>query len=389
MEFYLAVFHGFEGYLGKVFHLEEPLHREFRLDGHVCAFGVAHFVVVVLHFLEQCGGVEVFHNLFAYRLACHAYVHACGFAEGGVVVEYVDAFEVVFFAKHIVVNVVGGGYLEASRSEFDVHVAVLDNGDGAVHQRHYHFLAPQPLVFGVGGVYTHCRVAHDGFGTCRCHDGVATAFVVGGDNLAFVACGAGAVVVGNVVAEVEQFAVFVFKYNFLVAEGGEGFWVPVYHTYPAVYQSFVVKVHESVNHAARAYVVHGEGGAVPVAGGAEAFQLFKDDAAVFVGPVPSMFEEFLTSDVVFLDTLLCQFVHHFGFGGDGCMVGAGYPAGVFAQQTGATHQHVLYGVVEHVSHVQHTCYVGWRYHHSVGFATVGFGAEKSEFLPLGVPAVLY
>ena len=142
-------------------------------------------------------------------------------------------------------------------------------------------------------------------------------------------------------------------------------------------------------HAARANVVHGEGSAVPVAGGAEAFQLFEDDAAVLVGPVPSMFEEFLASDVVFLDALLSQFVHHFSFGGDGGVVGAWHPAGVFAKQAGATNQHVLDGVVEHVSHVQHTCYVGWRYHHSVWFATVGFGAKKSEFLPLGVPAVLY
>ena len=217
MEGYLAVFHGLKGYLGKVFHLEEPLHGEFRLDRHVGAFGVAHFIVVVLHFLEQSGSVEVFHNLFAHRLACHADIHAGVFAEGGVVVEYVDALQVVFLAEHIVVHVVGWGYLKASRAEFDVHVAVLDNGDGAVHQRHYHFLAPQPLVFGVGGVDTHCCVAHDGLGTCRCHDGVATALVVGGDNLAFVACGAGSVVVCEVVAQVEQFAVFVFKDNLLVA----------------------------------------------------------------------------------------------------------------------------------------------------------------------------
>ena len=83
---------------------------------------------------------------------------------------------------------------------------------------------------------------------------------------------------------------FLFEDHFIVAQGRQGFRVPVDHADTTVNQAFVIQVHEGTDDAFRANVIHGERGAFPVAGAAEAAQLLEDDATVLVGPVPSVLE---------------------------------------------------------------------------------------------------
>ena len=73
--------------------------------------------------------------------------------------------------QHIVVGVVGRCHLQATSTELDVHITVLDDGNHAVHQRYDDLLALQPLVLRVLGVDTHGGIAHDGFRTSGCYYG--------------------------------------------------------------------------------------------------------------------------------------------------------------------------------------------------------------------------
>jgi len=47
-----------------------------------------------------------------------------------------------------------------------------------------------------------------------------------------------------------------------------------------------------------------------------------------------MLQEYFTADIPFINALFAQFVDHFGFGGNGGMVGPRHPAGIFARHTG-------------------------------------------------------
>ncbi len=69
------------------------------------------------------------------------------------------------------------------------------------------------------------------------------------------------------------------------------------------------------------------------------------------------------------------------------MISARYPAGVLTLHAGAADQHILYSIVEHVSHMQYAGNVGRRNDHRIGFTVVGFGVEKTIFLPKAVPFV--
>ena len=138
-----------------------------------------------------------------------------------------------------------------------------------------------------------------------------------------------------------------------------------------------MQIAENFNHAFRTNFVHREGCAFPVARCAEFFQLFQDNSAVFVRPVPGVFQKLIARKVGFFDPFFSQTSHNFCFGSNGCVVGSGYPAGIFSLHTRTAHKYVLNGIVEHVPHVKHAGYVWWRNYDGVRFALNGRGMKKS------------
>ena len=263
----------------------------------------------------------------------------------------------------------GRGDLEAAGAEIHVYVFILDHRYLAAHQRHYNALPFQVGVFRVVGVDAHRRVAHDRLGARRGHYGVAV-----------LAC--------YVVAQIVELAVLLFVDHFDVAQSGLGLRIPVDHPLAAVDQSAAVKVDKHLGDALRAQFIHGEGCPAPVARGAELAQLLQDDAAVLVSPVPCVLQELLAGKIALLDPFLGKLGYHLGLGGYRGMVGAGHPEGVLARHAGAAHQYVLYGVVEHVAHVEHTGDVGRRDYYRVRFARVGSALEEVMTHPVVIPFVL-
>ena len=106
-------------------------------------------------------------------------------------------------------------------------------------------------------------------------------------------------------------------------------------------------------------------------------------------PVPGMIQEFVTAQICFFNPLLGQHVDHPGLCGNGGMIGSRHPQGIFSQHAGTADQNILKGIVEHVSHVQHSGYIGWGYYDAVRFPLIG-GAFKELILhPVSVPLILH
>ena len=183
----------------------------------------------------------------------------------------------------------------------------------------------------------------------------------------------------------EEVALLLFVDDLLGREGGEGLRIPVHHAQATIDKALVIEIDEDLDDALGTLLVHGEGSAVPIAAGTKAAQLLEDDASVLVGPVPGMLQELLTGEVVLLDALLGELLHHLGLCSDRGMVGAGDPAGILTLHTGTTHENVLDGIVQHVAHVEHTGYVGRRNHDGIGLASVWLTREKFVVQPILVP----
>ncbi|MPM59314.1 hypothetical protein SDC9_106154 [bioreactor metagenome] len=109
---------------------------------------------------------------------------------------------------------------------------------------------------------------------------------------------------------------------------------------------------------------------------------------MFFLPLPSMTQEFLPGDCALFNTLSFEFGHYLGFGSYGCVVGSRNPASIFPGHPGSSYQYILYCIIEHMAHVEHTGYIGRRDHYCVRLPVIGFRMEVTLFHPISVPFVL-
>ncbi len=292
-------------------------------------------------------------------------------------------------AESIVVHVVGWGHLEATGTEFNVHVAVLDDRNYPADHRHDNLMSTEPLVLRILRVDAHRGITHNGLRTCCSHDCIVAASLV---HVKYFALFAGRndwvhICVCHIVAEVEELGLFVTIDDLLGAEHGLCLRIPVDHTEAPVDESLVVEVHENTHHRLAAGVVHCECGTVPVAGRAELLELLEDDSAVLLFPFPGIFEEFLTGEVALPDAHSGKLVDDLCLSCDGCVVGTRHPAGVLAVHTCLTDKDILDGVVEHVAHMEDTSHVRWWYHYRVRLPFIRFRMKELVLEPVGVPFV--
>ena len=151
----------------------------------------------------------------------------------------------------------------------------------------------EALVFGVN---SHCHVGHDGFGALGSDDDALARITFQG------------------VIEVEQLGVFLAVNHLFVGQYCFRLRVPVGHAQAPVNAAFFVQIHKNPDYGFRQAVFHRKAGTFPITGSAQAFELIEDDAAVFVFPLKSVFEELIAANVGFADALCAQLLHHLGFG---------------------------------------------------------------------------
>jgi hypothetical protein len=91
---------------------------------------------------------------------------------------------------------------------------------------------------------------------------------------------------GKGIADVVEMAVDVFVLHFQIGQGRVAAVAPVDDVIALIDQALFVKLDENLAHRLGEALVHGEAFPLPVAGGAQAFELVDDGAAVFLSPFP-------------------------------------------------------------------------------------------------------
>ena len=237
--------YGWQGYLGKVLHGEEPLLAQTWLYGCVgVTLAVAHLVLIVLYALHESCLLQVYGYLLAHLHAVHAHIESGLLREGTVGVEDVYRVQVVGLAQLIVIDIMGRGYLQTSRTELDVHITVLDDWYDASHQGNRHLMSTKPLVLDILGVDTHGGVAHDGLGTRGGHHCIVSAIGILMQYLSLCGTYGIGVLVGHVIAQMIEVALLVPVHYLFGAEHRLSLGVPVDHAESTVNQTFVIQVAE-------------------------------------------------------------------------------------------------------------------------------------------------
>ena len=384
----LVVHHGRQGEIGKVLHAEIPLHAKTGFNGSICVtFRITHFIVIVFHFLKQACGFKILGNLFTHGHTILTDVHSCGFRERSVGIEDINRFEIVLFAEHIVVRIVGGRDFQTAGTEFDIDIAVFNDRNHTIHEGDAHLLSLQPTILRILGVNAHGRVAHNGFGARGCDNGIATFLVTMDDFALNSRCGT--VISLNIILEVVEFAFLLAIDHLFVGECGLRLGIPVDHTEATIDQPFVEEINKDFDHAFAARFVHREGGAIPIARSTELTKLLENDAAVLFCPIPGVGKELFARQITLANALFRQFIDHFGFSRDRSVVSAGHPASILAFHASTTHENILNRVVQNMSHVQNTSNIGGRNDNRVRPALVGLRTEKFMVGPVSIPLTFH
>ena len=223
IEFQFIIHYRRQRHICKMLHFEEPLHRQFRFDHHVRAFRISYLICISLCLFQQTGSFEVFLNLLTNIETVHTDIHTGSFTQCTVVVENVNAGQIVLFTQHIVIHVMSRSHFKTTCTELNVYIIVFDNRNHTVYQRNDHFLSFQPRILRVIRIDTHSSIAHDCFRTGSCHYCITTFRIT----LHFV-------------TKIIQFAMFFLVDNFFVRKGSQCFRVPVYHADTAINQSFII-----------------------------------------------------------------------------------------------------------------------------------------------------
>ena len=175
-------------------------------------------------------------------------------------------------------------------------------------------------------------------------------------------------------------------------------WIPIDQTLAAVDQAFVVHFHEDFDHRivkiwaifmAGARVTlrtcHGEGCAVPIAGGAQAFELVYNCPARLLFPLPDFFQKLLAAQShAARFAPVCQLPLNDHLRGNARMVCPGLPKGVKAAHPVPAHQDILQSIVEGMTHMQNARNIGRGNHDAIargsGFG-IGPGCKTARRLP--------
>ena len=139
--------------------------------------------------------------------------------------------------------------------------------------------------------------------------------------------------------------------------------IPVDHSAPSIDQPFAVKIDKNLLDGANVIGIKSIALARPIAGAAEALQLFDDDPAMFVLPFQHAAKKFITSKVVarfFLGS--AQMFFDGGLGPNAGVIGSWKPQHLEALHTRATGQNILNRVVKNMTHRKNSGHVRRRNH---------------------------
>ncbi len=126
--------------------------------------------------------------------------------------------------------------------------------------------------------------------------------------------------------EVIQRGFFFAVFHFEVGDGGLEARRPVDQTGTAIDESLFVEAHKRLSDCPAQPLVQGEAFAAPVTGGAEAPDLIRDHAAVFLLPFPGALDEFLAPELFARHFLVFeQVAFHHELCGNAGVIGARNP----------------------------------------------------------------
>ena len=154
--------------------------------------------------------------------------------------------------------------------------------------------------------------------------------------------------------------------------------------------SLFIQIDKDLLHGVGEPLVHGKPGAAPVAGGPQLLELLDDPVLILFFPGPGPLHESLPADLFFRQTLLSKLLHQLDLRGDAGMIRPRLPQHVVSRHALVTHQDILHGLIQGMTHMELPRHVRRRDHDRKVLLIRIFPRLKiSVILPFGVESVFH
>src|SRR6266480_670358 len=162
--------------------------------------------------------------------------------------------------------------------------------------------------------------------------------------------------------------------------------IPIDQPLVAINQTFPIKLDEDSADRGGRRRIHREAFAPPVGRSSEPAKLAGNRPARLFLPLPNPRDEPVSAKALFGASLRDHLVADDDLGGDARMVGTGLPQHIAASHALITHEHILQGKGQRMSHVQAAGDVRRRHHDGIRRLVTGWvGGECARAFPQRVP----
>ena len=270
-----------------------------------------------------------------------------------------------------VVGVVCRCDLNAACSEFLVNILIGNNRDLSVCKRKLQHLSYKVFISFILRVYSNCCIAEKCLRTSG-RDLNKTSFLT-----------------YDGIIDVPEKSVLVFMHNLCIRNRGLAYRTPVDDPGAFVDIAFLIKADKYFLNSLGAALIHGKALTLPVCRCSQLFQLIDDLSAVLLFPCPGMFHKFVTADLVLVNPFLTKLLCYLNLCSDGCMVSSRLPESLIALHSFETDQDILHGLIQCMSHMQLSGYIGRRHYNCKRFfVRINFCMEVSVIHPFFVQTIL-
>ena len=336
---------GVQRRLSHLLHADKPLGLNHRLHCCVAAVMRPNRMGMRNHLHQKPLFFQILHHDPARLIAVHAGIFSAPVIHGGIVVQNIDFFQPVPLSHLKIIRIMRGSNLHTACPELLIDILIGNDRDLPVCKRKLQHFSDQMTVSFILRIYSNGSITQKSFRTSRCYFYIVTRLA------------------DNRIVDVPEETVLVHMLHFRIGQRRLALRTPVDNPASFIDPAFFIQTDKHFLHCFGAALVHRKTLPFPVRGGSQLPELLHDPASVLVLPLPAVFQEFFSSDLVLVDPLLFQHVGNLDLCGDCRMIGSWLPESLVSLHPFEADQNILHGIVQRVAHVQLPCNI-WRRHNN-------------------------
>ena len=296
----LFLLHCLHGRLNQFIHLHKPLLLYHRLHCGAASVVGSHIMGMGHYLYQQPLLLQFLHHQLPGFIPIHPLVFPAILVHSSIIIQHINLWQVMPFPNFKVIRVMSWCNLNAACPKFLIHIVVCHNRNLPPHQRQDQSLPDNILIPPVFWVYSNGSIPQ------QC-------LRPGSGNLhkpPFFSL--------HRIIDMPEEPILILMLHLRIRNRRLTNRAPVHNPGSLINQPFLIKLNKHFLHRPGTALIHSKPFPVPICGRSHLLQLL--DNAIFVSPLPNLFQKPFPSQILFINPLFFQGFNHLNFCGNRSMV---------------------------------------------------------------------